>query len=191
MYFPMNKSEYKYTKNAFEIREGERIQIGRTFENIPIPLQILGLPLIYLPVFVCIPFMILGLNLVRWHLLLMGAKNLKKYRDFIPHRKTYRYAYKNQIKSKSGHWFTIFARTKLFWFYNCGIYCPLTIGLLEYFSYLVMVVENWWCPFFHDKKSNYNHSALDKSYWHITKQKLSQLHPDDRNCPTYDDKKKL
>ena len=77
---------------------------------------------------------------------------------------------------------------RLFWFYNCGIYCPLSIGLLRYYTYLVKIVENWWCPFYHDKKSDYADAPLDNSFWHIYSKENSKLHEDDKNCPIYTDK---
>jgi hypothetical protein len=151
--------------------------------------QVGGIPLIYAPVLVTVPFMILGVNLVRWHLLFLGARNMKKYRDFIPNRKSYRYTYEKQIV-RDAVWYGAWAKLKIFWFYNCGIYCPLSIGLMDYFSYLVKIVENWWCPFYHDRKSTYANAPLDKSFWHAKPKELKKLHKNDQNCPIYDEDKK-
>ncbi len=46
---------------------------------------------------------------------------------------------------------------------------------------LVMIVENWWCPFNHEKKEKYCNSAIDKSYWHLHDNERNRLHPDDLN----------
>ena len=177
----------KYSSNVYDIIEDNRVKIGRTFENIPMWRKVIGIPLIYLPVIIALPFMIVALNFVKWHLVFIGGKNLKNYRDFLPHRKSYRYAYKNQIISKGNTPFSIFARTKIFWFYNCGIYCPFSVALLDYFSYLVKIVENWWCPFYHDKKSGYASSSIDKSFWHIDPKMKAKMNKDDVLCSIFDD----
>jgi hypothetical protein len=166
------------------IHDKDRIQIGDTYSKIPIWRQIIGIPLIYIPVIVSIPFAILAVWLVKLHLWFLGGRNIKKYRDFIPHRKSYRYAYRNQIV-RSSPWYAAFAKTKIFWFYNCGIYCPLSIGLFDYLSYLVKIVENWWCPFKHDRKHTYANAPLDNSFWHISEIEKQKLAKEDLNNPIY------
>jgi hypothetical protein len=52
---------------------------------------------------------------------------------------------------------------------------------------LVKIVENWWCPFDHDKKAEYNESAIDKSYWHLQIVERAKFHPDDLNNPTWNE----
>jgi len=161
----------------------DRIEIGLHYENIPTWKILVGVPLIYIPAIITTPFVIVGLFLVRMHLLFLGAKNLKKYKDFIPSRKSFRYNTKNQIVVKKS--WVLYTRSKLYWVYNCGIYCPYSVALFEYGSYLVKAVENWWCPFDHSKKSEYVNASIDKSFWHIDKERRKQLHPDDLDNPTW------
>ena len=59
------------------------------------------------------------------------------------------------------------------------------MALFRYAAYLVMIVENWWCPFEHDKKQEYAAGAIDKSYWHLHDQEKERLHPDDRGNPIW------
>jgi hypothetical protein len=61
------------------------------------------------------------------------------------------------------------------------------VALFRYISYLVIVVENWWCPFDHDKKCDYAGGAIDKSYWHLHEQEKARLHPDDRDNPVWNE----
>ena len=55
------------------------------------------------------------------------------------------------------------------------------MALFSYAAYLIRIVENWWCPFEHDKKETYRDSAIDKSYWHLHAIEREKLHPDDLN----------
>lgn len=165
-----------------------RVLIGRTFADVPFWKLAIGVPLIYLPVFLTLPFIILGVWLVKGHLVFMGAKNLKKYKDFVPVRKSFRYSLETQITMK-GKSINYWLRSKVYWFYNCGIYCPYSVALFEYGSYLVKVVENWWCPFHHDKKSSYSNASIDQSFWHISPEK-GKLHTDDLEDPIWNDKEK-
>jgi hypothetical protein len=57
-------------------------------------------------------------------------------------------------------------------------------------SYLIQIVEIWWCPFGHDKKAEYKDSAIDKSYWHIRENERSRLHPDDMDNPIWNKESK-
>lgn len=169
-----------------KINEKERVEIGRNFRKIPLWKLIIGIPLIYIPAIITVPFAIIGLILTRCHLIFLGAKNLKCYKDFVPERRSFRYTLKNQITMRGEQGFNIWVRSKLFWFYNCGIYCPYTVALFEYLTYLIKVVENWWCPFYHDKKTNYADAPIDKSFWHISSEK-TKLHKDDLNCKIWSD----
>jgi hypothetical protein len=51
----------------------------------------------------------------------------------------------------------------------------------------VKVVENWWCPFGHNKKDDgdYNEGAIDKSFWHIYPEERAKLHEDDLKNPLW------
>lgn len=52
---------------------------------------LLGTPLIYLPILTTVPFVFVGMCLVRLHLRSLGAKNILRYRDFIPAWVSHRY----------------------------------------------------------------------------------------------------
>jgi hypothetical protein len=61
------------------------------------------------------------------------------------------------------------------------------VGLFRYVTYLTKIVENWWCPFDHDKKPDYDEGAIDKSYWHLHEREQGRLAPDDRNNPVWNE----
>lgn len=158
-----------------------RITIGKNFPSQPGWKVFIGVPLIYLPLLTTVPFMIIGALLVRTHLVYVGGMNIKTYRDFIPRWISHRYQYRDQITYTTGaRWYNLRAH-KWYWIFNCKLYCPLSVALFRYLTYLVMIVENWWCPFQHDKKTDYAQSAIDKSYWHLHDIEEQKLHPDDRD----------
>jgi hypothetical protein len=74
---------------------------------------------------------------------------------------------------------------KLFWILNCNWYCPYSVALFEWHTYLVKVVENWWCPFGHERKHHYTAGAIDQSFWHIYPVEKDKLHEEDRNNPIF------
>ena len=163
----------------------ERVLIGRNFLNQPLWKKLLGVPLIYLPIITTIPFVLVGVFLVTTHLKYVGGMNIRPYRDFIPSLISHRYRWDNQITySTDVSWYSL-RSYRFFWIFNCKIYCPLSVGLFKYASYLVKIVENWWCPFDHDKKQSYADGAIDQSYWHLTPKDLQKLHPADRNNPVW------
>lgn len=169
----------------------ERVQIGGNFDEVPRWKFLAGVPLIYVPILVGIVPMVLCALLVRTHLRMVGARNLKSYwKDFVPSWVSHRYTRKNQIVSdrflaKYGSVVSI-TRSKLFWIFNCKIYCPLSIALLAYLVYLVKVVEQWWCPFGHDRKHTYADAPIDRSFWHANGD-AGLLHPDDRKNPSWNE----
>jgi hypothetical protein len=165
----------------------EKVKIGQGYLKQPFWKIMIGVPLIYLPLILLIPFMIISVFFVRRHLVLMGASNLKRYRDFVPQWISHRYTQKNQITRANAWWFSL-CRYKFFWIFNCKLYCPLSVALFEYGSYLVKIVENWWCPFNHEKKSDYANAAIDASFWHITPANKERLNKDDRDNPIWSDK---
>jgi len=63
----------------------------------------------------------------------------------------------------------------------------LSVALFRYLAYLVMIVENWCCPFAHDQKQFYREGAIDKSYWHLYTAETSRLHPEDRENPIWNE----
>jgi len=172
-------------------RKEERVQIGSNFDEIPHWRFLAGVFLIYVPILLGLVPMILCALLVRTHLRMVGASNLKTYwKDFVPSWVSHRYTRKTQIVSdrffaKYGSVVSI-TRSKLFWIFNCKLYCPLSIALVAYLVYLVKVVEQWWCPFGHDRKLTYADAPIDRSFWHANGDG-GLLHPDDRENPSWNE----
>jgi hypothetical protein len=172
-------------------RKEERVQIGSNFDETPHWRFLAGVFLIYVPILLGLVPMILCALLVRTHLRMVGASNLKTYwKDFVPSWVSHRYTRKTQIVSdrffaKYGSVVSI-TRSKLFWIFNCKLYCPLSIALVAYLVYLVKVVEQWWCPFGHDRKLTYADAPIDRSFWHANGDG-GLLHPDDRENPSWNE----
>ncbi len=170
-------------------REEERLQIGCNFHKVPRWKLLAGVPLIYIPILAAVLPMIVAALLVRTHLTMVGGRKLKSYwNDFVPSWVSHRYTRDTQIVSdklldKYGAPAYI-AKSKLFWIFNCKLYCPLSVALLAYLLYLVKIVEQWWCPFAHDKKATYADAPIDKSLWHVDGDE-GLLHPDDRENPSW------
>lgn len=160
-----------------------RIQIGAGYARASNARVLLGLPLVYAPILL-LPFVALGALLVYAHLRLMGATGLKSLRDFLPAPGSHRYGLKTQVVRRGAHPLAFWARARAFWVFNCTLYCPLSVALLEWTAYLTKAVENWWCPFRHDAKPRYAGSAIDRSYWHATGE-AGQLYPEDHDDPTW------
>lgn len=164
-----------------------RVSIGKRFYTLPAWRRYVGSVLIYLPLVVSLPFVLIGAWVLYAHLRVLGAKNLKGYWDFVPSWSSYRYkTLSEQIAFKfdiTAPWASI----KGFWMFNCNIYCPLSVGLYEWSTYLVKAVENFWCPFFHERKETYAPSAIDNSYWHITEAGKQCLTPEDRDNPMWNE----
>lgn len=165
-------------------RNEPRLRIGCNYHKTPRWKFIAGIPLIYLPILVGLLPMILCALLVRAHLRMVGGHKLKSYwDDFVPSWVSHRYVRKNQIIAerlldKYGCLAPI-AKSRLFWIFNCKIYCPLSVAFVSYFLYLVKIVEQWWCPFEHDKKHTYADAPIDSSFWHANGD-IGLLHPKDR-----------
>jgi hypothetical protein len=165
----------------------ERVTIARGFFRQPYWKIALAVPLIYLPIITTLPFVVITVLLVRVHLTWLGAKNLRSYWSFVPSWASHRYRYATQITYVSeAHWYNPRSH-RLYWLFNCKLYCPLSVALFSYMSYLVKVVENWWCPFEHDKKRDYGEAAIDRSYWHLHTTEREILHPDDRDNVIWND----
>ena len=165
----------------------ERVTIGANFLQQPTWKKAVGIPLIYFPLITTTPFVLLGVLLVRTHLKYVGAMNICSYWDFVPAWLSHRYRNDNQIVYSTGAaWYNLRAY-RSYWIFNCKLYCPLSVALFRYAAYLVMIVENWWCPFTHDKKQEYAAGAIDKSYWHLHAQERERMHPDDRDNPIWND----
>ncbi|HEX8167440.1 MAG TPA: hypothetical protein VF601_16860 [Beijerinckiaceae bacterium] len=162
-----------------------RIEIGKPFKTISKARVFFGLFFVYAPI-VFLPLFVFSGLLVHVHLRLMGARNLKTLRDFLPERSSHRYSYKTQVTVREGPKLAFWSRHRAFWIFNCTWYCPVSVAVIEWNAYLVKAVENWWCPFHHAKKPNYDTSALDASFWHISSN-VQELHPDDRDNPIWNE----
>lgn len=165
----------------------ERIAIGKRFYSLPPWRRYLGSMLIYLPLVVSLPFVAVGAWVLYAHLRTLGAKNIKGYRDFVPSWSSHRYQKLSEQIAFKMDYTAPWANLRGFWMFNCNIYCPLSVGLYEWSTYLVKAVENFWCPFFHERKETYSESAIDQSYWHIKDENRELLAPEDRDCPTWNE----
>ena len=165
----------------------ERVRIGSNYLKQPRWKIILGVPLIYLPLITTIPFLLISVLLIKAHLKWIGSMNIRSYWDFVPAWASHRYQYDNQITYSTGTAWHHLRAHRFFWIFNCKLYCPLSVGLFRYAAYLVKVVENWWCPFGHDKKNEYLESAIDTSYWHLHPVEREKLHPEDRDNPLWNE----
>jgi len=161
----------------------EDVQIGCNYVNRPKWQRLVAVMLIYIPIFISVPFMIFTAFVVRLHLVGIGGHNLKKYTDFLPNWASHRYTYDTQVTEARNP----ITRTvaKLTWIFNCKLYCPLTVALVKYLVYLIQVVEVWWCPFKHDKKDSYIDSSIDQSFWHIYPDKRKLLSDGDKENPMW------
>jgi hypothetical protein len=163
----------------------ERVRIGCNYVKQPLWKVILGVPLIYLPIIFTVPFVIIGIFLIKTHLKYVGGMNIKSYWDFVPSWVSHRYS-NNEQPIINIPWYHP-AHYRLFWILNCKHYCPMSVALFRYAVYLVMIVENWWCPFAHEQKQEYAEAAIDKSFWHVDPAERSKLHPNDRNNPIWNE----
>ena len=165
----------------------ERVKIGSNFLKQPMWKIFLGVPLIYIPLITTVPFVLLGVLLIKTHLKFIGGMNIRSYWDFVPAWISHRYQSNNQITYSTGAtWYNLRA-FRFYWIFNCKLYCPLSVALFRYAAYLVVIVENWWCPFSHDKKEEYSEGSIDKSYWHLHAAEREKLHPDDLNNPIWNE----
>ena len=163
----------------------QRINLGRNYKKVKWTRTFFGMPFIYIPI-LFLPFVLLSGLLVHIHLRLMGAENLRSLSSFLPDWESHRYHYKNQLIRESGPKQAFWIHSRLFWFFNCTMYCPFSVALLEWHTYLVKAVENWWCPFAHSKKENYKTAPIDMSYWHSVGD-THRLHKDDQENPIWND----
>jgi hypothetical protein len=162
---------------------GERVAIGRNFTRVGLVRSRAGFLLIYLAILGFLPLLLFGM-LMYWHLKLIGAENVKSLFDFVPRRASYRYDLKSQIVFDKS---SPLLRRRFFWIFNCSYYCPYSVALLEWMTYLAKIVENWWCPFAHGKKVDYAAGSIDRSFWHVFPTEAAKLHPDDFVNPIWND----
>jgi hypothetical protein len=110
---------------------------------------------------------------------------IKSYWEFVPSWVSHRYGNDEQPTINISRFHP--AHYRFCWVFNCKHYCPLSVALFKYAVYLVEIVENWWCPFAHDKKPTYAAGAIDKSFWHVDPEELVKLHPDDKKNPIWNE----
>lgn len=165
--------------------EYPRVSIAKGYAKVSVIRVFFGLPFVYGPI-VFSPFFFLSALSVYFHLRMNGAKELKFLTAFLPARESHRYKFKSQIVKKDVTKFSPITKSRLFWIFNCTYYCPVSVALLEWHTYLVKIVENWWCPFTHSRKAQYADAAIDGSYWH-TPADSQQLHPEDRDNPIWNE----
>ena len=113
-----------------------RVQIGEPFQKVSTPRAFVGTIFIYLPILV-MPVIIMTALLVYIHLRMMGALDIKPLTDFLPAWKSHRYRHKSQIVYGAASKVAFWQRTRVFWFFNCTLYCPFSVGFLEWTAYLV------------------------------------------------------
>ena len=162
-----------------------RAEIGKNHTKVPVLQRTVGLLFVYLPI-LTLPFVFLSAYLTYYHLKLIGGENIKTLSDFLPARSSHRYNLKNQI-TMDGSFKLSLAQSKLYWILNCTWYCPVSVALFEWHAYLVKLVENWWCPFTHEKKESYNNAKIDKSFWHIYPEDAIKLEPEYRDNGIWND----
>jgi hypothetical protein len=161
-----------------------RVIIGCNYVRQPFWKIVLGVPLIYLPLITTVPFLIIGVLLIKTHLRYVGGMEIRSYwQDFVPSWLSHRYANSEQPVIEISPFHP--ARYRFFWIFNCKLYCPLSVALFSYTAYLVKIVENWWCPFAHEQKKTYAESAIDESFWHTDPRETAKLHPEDRDNPIW------
>lgn len=163
----------------------ERVEIGKNHKQVPVLQRAVGMVLVYSPI-LTLPFCFLSAYMTYWHLRLVGGKNIKTLSDFLPDRKSHRYNLKNQI-TMNGSFIVSPVQSRLYWILNCTWYCPVSVALFEWHAYLVKLVENWWCPFGHEKKENYSNAKIDQSFWHIYPEELVNLDKEDKDNPIWND----
>ena len=73
-----------------------RVTIGKNYKAVPVWKRGISMVLIYLPI-ITLPFIFISAYLTYYHLIMMGAKDVKTLRDFLPARDSHRYNLKNQI----------------------------------------------------------------------------------------------
>ncbi|MFA5984094.1 MAG: hypothetical protein WC782_08770 [Methylococcaceae bacterium] len=162
-----------------------RVDIGKHHNEMSIPARAIGMIFVYLPL-LTLPFVILSAYLTYYHLRLVGGKHIKTWSDFLPDRNSYRYTLENQIAMEPSFKASA-SQYKLFWILNCTWYCPYSVALFEWHTYLVKLVENWWCPFGHDKKQGYSDAKIDKSFWHLNTVDTEKMNPEDRDNPIWNE----
>ena len=165
-----------------------RVEIGKNHRSMSLLHRTIGMILVYLPI-ITLPFVFLSAYMTYYHLVFVGAKNVKTLSDFLPARASHRYNLKTQITMNRSSFFPEVSQSKLFWILNCTWYCPVSVALFEWHAYMVKLIENWWCPFGHDKKEGYSNAKIDQSFWHIDPVEAAKLDENDLHTPIWNDSK--
>jgi len=129
----------------------------------------LGKILVFIMLTLCLPFVIFSALITVVHLKMAGATNVKAYRSFLPENKT-------------------FSSAKTCWVANYSRLLVFSTTLFDWHAYLVKLVENWWCPFHHNRKEpHYRAGAINQSFWHLYPEDFKKLSPDDRDNPIWNE----
>lgn len=147
----------------------------------------LGNVLLPLLLLLCLPFVIFSAMMTVLHLKMAGATNMRAYRSFLPDNKMFSFGYNSSVNLMPGVWFSCIPNTT-FWVANYTNFLALSTALFNWHAYLVKLVENWWCPFHHNRKDpHYRIGAINQSFWHLYPEDLIKLAPDDRDNPIWNE----
>jgi hypothetical protein len=116
------------------------MHIGKYYKTIPVWKRGVGMVMVYLPI-LTLPFVYTCAYLTYFLILLTGKQNVKRYSDYLPNRATHRYTLKNQI-TMDPTFLVSPSQSKLFWILNCTWYCPYSVALFEWLSYMVTLERN-------------------------------------------------
>jgi hypothetical protein len=134
-----------------------------------------------------LPFVIFSAMMTVMHLKMAGATNMRVYRSFLPDGNSFPYELKNPVTMVPGAWFSRIANTT-FWVAKYSRFLGYSTALFDWHAYLVKLVENWWCPFHHNRKDpHYRVGAINQSFWHLYPEDLMKLAPDDRDNPIWNE----
>ena len=132
-----------------------------------------------------LPFIIFSGLITRLHLKMAGVISMKLFESFLPENTLYANDVRSQATLKTISWFAQLrcspsgnALDMSYWVYSKALF--------DWHAYLVKVVENWWCPFYHDRKDPYYRiGAINQSYWHLYPEDAIKLVPEDRENPLW------
>lgn len=97
----------------------ERVIIGRNFYNQPRWKRMVSVPLIYLPLLTTVPFLMVAVILIKFHLTYVGGLNIRPYGSFVPAWVSHRYRYEDQITFQTGTSRFQLQAQRWFWIFNC------------------------------------------------------------------------
>ncbi len=165
---------------------GAGMQVIDTKKIISLPFH-LGNLLASLLLTLCMPFVIFSAMMTVLHLKMAGASNMRVYRSFLPDYKPFPYELKNPVTMVPGAWFSRIPITT-YWVAKYARFLVYSTALFNWHAYLVKLVENWWCPFHHNRKDpHYRIGAINQSFWHLYPEDFIKLAPDDRDNPIWNE----